>query len=113
VGHGESLRFENRVPGGDVNPYLAEAAMIAAGIAGIEENLTLEAPFTGNAYKSDAVRVPQTLDEAATLWAQSAFVKKVFGDEVQAHYLNMANVELKAFNSAVTDWERIRTFERM
>ncbi len=113
VGHGHSLRFENRVPGGDVNPYLAEAAMIAAGIAGIEEKLELEAPFTGNAYKSDAQRVPETLQEAANLWANSDFVRKTFGDEVQAHYLNMANVELRAFNSAVTDWERVRTFERM
>ncbi len=113
VGHGESLRFENRVPGGDVNPYLAEAAMIAAGIAGMEEKLELEPAFTGNAYKSEAARVPETLAAAAELWANSAFVKKIFGEEVQAHYLNMANTELKAFNSAVTDWERIRTFERM
>jgi len=113
VGHGESLRSENRVPGGDVNPYLAEAAMIAAGIAGLEEKLSLEAPFTGNAYNSDAARVPETLAEAAELWAKSNFVKKVFGEEVQAHYLNMAKIELKAFNSAVTDWERVRTFERM
>jgi glutamine synthetase len=101
------------VPGGDVNPYLAEAAMIAAGIAGIEEKLELEAPFTGNAYKSDAQRVPETLQEAADLWAKSGFVKKTFGEEVQEHYLNMANTELKAFNGAVTDWERFRTFERM
>lgn len=113
VGHGESLRFENRVPGGDVNPYLAEAAMIAAGIAGLEEKLELAPAFTGNAYKSDAPRIPETLAAAAELWANSAFVEKIFGKEVQAHYLNMANTELRAFNGAVTDWERFRTFERM
>ena len=113
VGHGHSLRFENRVPGGDVNPYLAEAAMIAAGIAGIEENLTLEPAFEGNAYVSDAVRVPSTLTKAADLWEKSDFVAKVFGQEVKDHYLNMARVEIAAFDKSITDWERFRSFERM
>ena len=113
VGHGHSLRFENRVPGGDVNPYLAEAAMIAAGIAGIEEKLTLEPAFEGNAYVSDAVRVPSTLTKAADLWEKSDFVAKVFGQEVKEHYLNMARVEIAAFDRSITDWERFRSFERM
>ncbi|MGA1293552.1 MAG: glutamine synthetase family protein [Candidatus Nanopelagicales bacterium] len=113
VGHGHSLRFENRVPGGDVNPYLAEAAMIAAGIAGIEEKLTLEPAFEGNAYVSDAVRVPSTLTKAADLWEKSDFVAKVFGQEVKDHYLNMARVEIAAFDKSITDWERFRSFERM
>jgi len=113
VGHGHSLRFENRVPGGDVNPYLAEAAMIAAGIAGIEEKLTLEPAFEGNAYVSDSVRVPSTLTKAADLWEKSDFVAKVFGQEVKDHYLNMARVEIAAFDRSITDWERFRSFERM
>ena len=113
VGSGHSLRFENRVPGGDVNPYLSEAAMIAAGIAGIEENLTLEPAFEGNAYVSDAVRVPSTLAKATELWDKSEFVTKVFGSEVKAHYLNMAKIELASFDKSITDWERFRSFERM
>ena len=113
VGQRHSLRFENRVPGGDVNPYLAEAAMIAAGIAGIEENLKLEPAFTGNAYVSDATRVPATLAKATDLWEKSDFVAKVFGQEVKDHYLNMAKVELAAFDRSITDWERYRSFERM
>ncbi len=112
VGRGHSLRLENRAPGGDVNPYLAVAAMIAAGIDGIERELALEPAFVGNAYDSDAPTLPTTLGEAAHLFAESAFVKDAFGDEVVAHYLNAARVELEAFESVVTDWERFRGFER-
>jgi glutamine synthetase len=113
IGHGESLRFENRVPGGDVNPYLAVAAMIAAGLYGLEHELPLEEPFAGNAYVSDAERVPTTLAEAADLLAGSQLARESLGDAVVDHYLNTARVELAAFNGAVTDWERIRGFERM
>jgi glutamine synthetase len=113
IGHGESLRFENRVPGGDVNPYLAVAAMIAAGLYGLEHELPLEEPFAGNAYVSDAERVPTTLAEAADLLAGSELARESLGDAVVDHYLNTARVELAAFNGAVTDWERIRGFERM
>ena len=113
VGHGVSLRLENRVPGGDVNPYLACAAMIAAGLHGIAEELPLEEPFTGNAYRSDKVRVPTSLREAAGLFAESALARAAFGDEVVEHYLNMARVEVGAFDAAVTDWERYRGFERL
>ena len=112
VGHGQSLRLENRVPGGDVNPYLAVAGVIAAGLAGIKNNLKLEPAFTTNAYESDSPRVPATMLEAQQLWANSAWVKEVFGQEVQAHYANMAQVELDAFGKAVTDWELFRNFER-
>ena len=113
VGHGPSLRFENRVPGADVNPYLAVAAIAAAALHGIEHKLPLEAPFAGNAYDSDSPRVPATLREALGLWESSDLARTAFGDEVVAHYANMARVELAAFDSAVTDWERIRGFERL
>ncbi|GAA4530358.1 glutamine synthetase family protein [Amycolatopsis samaneae] len=114
VGHGDSLRVENRVPGGDVNPYLAVAALIAAGLHGIENELPLEAEFTGNAYDSaDLPRVPATLGEAIGEFAASELVERAFGDEVKRHYLNAANIEREAFEKAVTDWERIRGFERL
>jgi glutamine synthetase len=113
VGHGSSLRFENRVPGGDVNPYLAVAAMIAAGLHGIDNGLDAVPPFAGNGYDSDALRVPSTLREAAQLWAESAIGRAAFGDAVVDHYTNTAQVELAAFDAAVTDWERVRNFERM
>jgi glutamine synthetase len=113
IGHGASLRFENRLPGGDVNPYLAVAAMIAAGLHGIENELPLRDAFAGNAYVSDAPRVPTTLREAAELLGGSDLARKSLGDEVVDHYANTARVELAAFDAAVTDWERVRGFERM
>ncbi|WP_370950395.1 glutamine synthetase family protein [Amycolatopsis sp. cg5] len=113
VGHGESLRTENRVPGGDVNPYLAVAALIASGLHGIENELPLEPEFTGNAYASDKPTVPSTLREAAALFGESQLARTAFGDDVVDHYLNAARVELAAFDAAVTDWERIRGFERL
>ncbi|MEU1781849.1 MULTISPECIES: glutamine synthetase family protein [Streptomyces] len=113
VGHGHSLRFENRLPGGDVNPYLAVAGMVAAGLHGIEEELEPPEVCTGNAYRGDAAHVPATLREAAALWETSPLAKAAFGDEVVAHYLNMARVEQDAYDTAVTDWERYRSFERM
>ena len=112
VGHGQSLRLENRVPGGDVNPYLAVAGIIAAGLDGVKNKLKLEDAFTGNAYDSDSPRVPATILEAQTLWASSSWVKEVFGSEVQSHYANMAQVELDAYSKTVTDWELFRNFER-
>jgi len=113
VGHGPALRLENRIPGGDVNPYLAVAGMIAAGLDGIERRLELHPPFTGNAYVGDSPRVPHTMSEALRLWEGSAWIRETFGQEVQDHYTNMAKVELAAFTSAVTDWERYRNFERI
>jgi glutamine synthetase len=113
VGHGPSLRIENRVPGGDVNPYLAVAAIIAGGLYGIENELALEPMFAGNAYTSDKPRVPSTLRDAADLFAGSALAKQAFGEDVVAHYLNNARVEQKAYDAAITDWERVRGFERL
>ena len=112
VGHGAGLRVENRVPGGDVNQYLAVAALIAGGLYGIENELELEPIFEGNAYGSDAPRVPTTLRDAAELFANSAVAQEAFGDAVVEHYLNNARIELKAFDAAITDWERVRGFER-
>jgi glutamine synthetase len=114
VGHGASLRLENRIPGGDVNPYLATAAVVAAGLAGIEEQLDLEPAFEGNAYDDpEAAHVPTSLAEALDLWRGSDFARRTFGDDVVDHYANMAAVEIAAFGRAVTDWERIRGFERL
>jgi glutamine synthetase len=113
VGHGEALRFEHRVPGGDVNPYLAVAGLIAAGLHGVEQSLALEAPCTSNAYERKGAHIPSTLREAAELWASSAVARGAFGDDVVDHYANMARVELATFDAAVTDWERYRGFERL
>ena len=113
VGHGAGLRLENRVPGGDVNPYLAISAMLAGGLHGIEKELVREPAFEGNAYDSDKPRVPSTLQQARDLFAGSALARAAFGDAVVDHYVNAADVELAAFGAAVTDWERIRGFERL
>src|SRR3954463_14487205 len=113
VGHGPSARMENRVPGGDVNPYLALAAMLAGGRYGIEQELELEPETEGNAYHSDKQLVPRTLRDARDAFASSEIARKVLGDEVVDHYTNMADVELAAFGAAVTDWELRRGFERM
>jgi glutamine synthetase len=112
VGKGQSLRAENRVPGGDVNQYLAVAAMIAGGLYGIENELELEPLFEGDAYRSDKQRVPTSLRDAAELFAASEVAAAAFGREVVEHYLNNAAVEQKAFDAAITDWERVRGFER-
>jgi glutamine synthetase len=113
VGHGGSLRVENRLPGGDVNPYLAISAMIAAGLYGIENELSLEEEFAGNAYEADKPHVPTNLREAQDLFSRSEAARSAFGVEVVEHYLNMARVEIEAFEAAVTDWERYRNFERL
>jgi glutamine synthetase len=114
AGHGQGMRVENRVPGGDVNPYLAISALIAGALHGLENELELEDEFTGSAYEdASAPRVPATLREAAGLWELSPVAAAAFGDEVVAHYTNMAKVELSAFDAAVTDWELRRGFERL
>jgi glutamine synthetase len=113
VGHGLGMRVENRVPGGDVNQYLAVAALIAAGLHGIDHELDPGDVFAGNAYESDVDRVPATLRESAELFGSSDLAREAFGDEVVEHYLNNARVELAAYDAAVTDWERVRGFERL
>jgi glutamine synthetase len=113
VGHGAGMRVENRVPGGDVNPYLALSAMLAGGLYGIDNELELEPELVGNAYESDKPHVPVTLQAARDAFGNSAIARTTFGDPVVDHYLNNADVELAAFNAAVTDWERFRGFERL
>jgi glutamine synthetase len=114
IGRGGSLRVENRVPGGDVNPYLALAAMIAGGLHGIENELTLEPALEGNGYSAAGLpRVPSTLAEAAELFEKSSIARHALGEEVVEHYSNMARVELAAYATAVTDWEKFRGFERL
>ncbi len=113
VGHGPSIRVECRIPGGDVNPYLALAALVASGLRGVEENLELAPAFEGNAYLADAPRVPTSLHEATALFDQSLVARDAFGDEVVDHYAHAGRVEVAAFDAAVTDWERFRGFERL
>jgi glutamine synthetase len=114
VGHGPALRFENRAGGADLNPYMALSALVAAGLDGVERGLELEPALVGNAYTAtDRPRLPRTLREARDLFAQSGLAQAAFGEEVVAHYVRAADVELQAFESAVTDWERVRGFERL
>jgi glutamine synthetase len=113
VGQGAGARMENRVPGADVNPYLALAAMLAGGLHGIENELALEDELVGNAYASDRPKVPGTMTEARERFAGSEMARKALGDEVVDHYVNMADVELAAYNATVTDWELRRGFERL
>jgi glutamine synthetase len=113
VGEGGGARMENRVPGGDANPYLALAAMMAAGLYGIENKLKLEPMTEGNAYEADKAQVPNTLREARDLLDGSAIAREVFGDAVVDHYVHMADIELRDFEAAVTDWELVRGFERL
>lgn len=113
VGHGAGLRMENRTPGGDVNPYLAVAAMLAGGLYGIENELPLPEALAGNAYLADVAHVPATLRDARDLLAASQVAKDCFGEDVVEHYVHAASVELTAFDAAVTDWERVRGFERL
>jgi glutamine synthetase len=115
VGHGPaSMRVENRVPGGDVNPYLAVAGLVAGALHGIQNELTLEDEYVGNAYADEsAPHVPTTLREALALWEGSEIARAAFGSEVVEHYANNARIELAAYDAAVTDWELVRGFERL
>jgi glutamine synthetase len=113
VGHGAARRVETRIPGGDVNPYLAFAAMIASGLHGIEQELEAPPPLQGNAYESDAERFPSTLRDAITALEGSTTARAAFGDQVVDHYLNFARTEQGLFDRFVTDWERRRYFERI
>ena len=113
VGEGTSMRMELRVPGGDVNPYVAIAGVIAASLDGIDRELVLTDPLVGSAYDAAADHLPTTLREAAALFEQSALARRAFGDDVVDHYVNNARIEVEAFDAAVTDWERHRGFERL
>lgn len=112
VGHGASKRVETRIPGGDVNPYLAFAAIVASGLHGIENDLPLPPPLEGNAYESDAKRFPSTMRQAIAALEAGTMARAAFGDQVVDHYLNYARTEQELFDKTVTDWERVRYFER-
>jgi glutamine synthetase len=112
VGHGPARRVETRIPGGDVNPYLAFAALIAAGLHGIEQELEPPAALEGNAYESDAERFPHSLREGIAALEEGGMARAAFGDDVVDHYLNYARTEQELFDRAVTCYERERFFER-
>jgi glutamine synthetase len=113
VGEASALRIETRLPGGDANPYLAYAAIIGAGLHGIAQKIEPPAEFKGNAYEAtDMPRVPRALWESLQLLEQSALARTIFGEDVVDHYVNTARVELDAFDSVVTCWERQRYLER-
>ena len=113
VGHGKARRVETRIPGGDVNPYLAFAALIASGLHGLEQGLEAPPPLEGNAYESDAERFPSTLRDAIAALETGTMARAAFGDQVVDHYLNYARTEQGLFDRFVTDWERKRYFERI
>jgi glutamine synthetase len=113
VGHGPAERIECRLPGADVNPYLTLSALIAAGLHGVDQGLPLEDAFEGNAYEAAKPHVPATMRDARDLFAASPVARQAFGADVVDHYLNYARVELEQFDAAVTDWERVRGFERL
>ncbi len=114
IGHGSSLRIENRIPGADANPYLAFAATIAAGLAGIEEGLDCGDPYAGNAYQDKSLpQIPLDLLQSCDLFQESNIAQATFGKEIVEHYTRLARLEQKAFNASVTDWERERYFDRI
>jgi glutamine synthetase len=112
VGHGASLRPETRIPGADANPYLAFAALLGAGLYGIEERLEPGPAFEGNAYESDVERFPHTLREAIDRLERGTIARRILGDEVVDHYLTYARTEQRLFDEVVTCYERERMFER-
>ncbi|MDJ0958361.1 MAG: glutamine synthetase family protein [Arenicellales bacterium] len=113
LGSGPATRVENRIPGGDANPYLAFAATLAAGLYGIEQNLELEPAFEGNAYESEEIReVPKTLREALDELEKSTALRQALGDHVIDHYLHTGRWEQAEFDRRVTDWELVRNLER-
>ena len=114
VGHGNSYRIENRMPGADANPYLAFAATLAAGMAGLEEKLDCGEDYQGNAYVDSSLRsLPRTLREAADLLDGSKLARTALGSDVVDFYVHTARLEVQAYDNAVTDWERMRYFERI
>jgi glutamine synthetase len=112
VGRGAGLRAETRIPGGDVNPYLGFAALLAAGLHGIEHGLELPPALEGNAYESDAERFPHSLREAIAALEEGTMARAALGDDVIDHYLNYARTEQRLFDEVVTCYERERLFER-
>ncbi len=114
VGQGQSLRIECRIPGADCNPYLAYTAALASGLDGIANQIEPPAIFEGDVYAAQHLpRVPDTFREAIDMFAGSSFVDKTLGADVAEHYIHFFRTEQKAFDNAVTDWERKRYFERI
>ena len=114
VGSGKSFRPENRMPGADANPYLAFSAMLAAGLAGIEEGLDCGEEYLGNAYTDPKLaRLPSSLRDATDLFENSRMARRVFGDGVVDFYVRHARLEHQSFSDAVTDWEKRRYFEQI
>ncbi len=114
VGHGNSFRIENRMPGADANPYLAFAATLIAGMAGVQEGLDCGDVYEGNAYVDPRLpALPGTLQEAADLLDHSELARRAFGNDVVDFYVHTARLEVQAFANSVTDWERQRYFERI
>ncbi|MFI5043429.1 MAG: glutamine synthetase family protein [Acidimicrobiales bacterium] len=114
VGHGAGLRVESRIPGADCNPYIAFAALIAAGLDGIERGLDCGEPFVGNAYTADDLpRIPWNLPDAIAAFRDSEFAAEALGPDVAFHLLHAADEEWRAFNGVVTEWEIRRNFERI
>jgi glutamine synthetase len=112
VGHGQGLRIESRIPGADANPYLAFAAMLAAGLHGIENSLQLPPAFEGNAYESAVERFPSTLRDAISALETGSVARSALGTDVVDHYLNFARTEQQLFDRVVTEYERNRLYER-
>ena len=108
----KNVRVECRIGGSDMNPYLAIAAQIAAGIAGIENKLVLDEPAKGDVYQGDTKMIPASLREAKDALSASGMLKSAFGEDVVKHYCRAAEVELEEFDRVVTDWEIARGFER-
>ena len=114
VGHGDSFRIENRMPGADANPYLAFAAMLAAGMAGVREELDSGDAYLGNAYVDEHLpRLPSSLRDATDLFEKSELARSAFGGDVVDFYAHHARLEHEAFSNAVTDWEKQRYFEQI
>jgi glutamine synthetase len=114
VGHGNSFRIENRMPGADANPYLAFAATLIAGMAGIDEQLDCGELYEGNAYADEKLpALPESLQEASALLDGSRLARQSLGNAVVEYYVHTARLEQKAWNNSVTDWERQRYFERI
>jgi len=112
AGHGSSIRIECRVPGADVNPYLAFAALVGAGLYGIKNKLKLEEPYSGNIYEKKVREVPKTLNEAIQLAKKSKLLPEIFSPDVLEHYIHAAEWEQKDYDSSVNDWQLRRYFER-
>ncbi|MGI8703684.1 MAG: glutamine synthetase, partial [Candidatus Limnocylindrales bacterium] len=113
VGHGEGLHIEDRFPGGDMNAYLTYAAMVGAGLWGIQNKVEAPAEYKGNGYRATGCdRMPRALYEAISELERSEAAVTIFGQDVVDHYLNAARVEQQAYDAVVHPWERERYLER-